>query len=103
MRSSWDPEQQQQVDAVACEAGFGNQQVERERGEIVCLRLDLRIAVLAHDLQVAAALVAGLGLDRGLRSRLGPAAQRFQRLVVDALRAFAVRALDPDHVPLCGA
>lgn len=49
------------------------------------------------------AAIAGLGLDGGALGRWLVIGQRLQRLVVNALRGQAMRALDAVHVPLGAA
>ena len=51
-----------------------DQQVERQRGQIVGGRIKVRIFFLVKDLQIALAFIAGLGARCGLRSSISPSA-----------------------------
>ena len=57
----------QQIRPRARVALFIDQQVERQRGQIIGGRIKVRIFFLVKDLQIALAFVAGLGARRGSR------------------------------------
>ena len=57
---------QQQIGAGPFVAGFVDQHVEGQRGEVVGDRIDVRVLLLIDDLQVALARIAGFGADGAL-------------------------------------
>src|SRR5262249_60227690 len=82
---------QERVEAAAPQPGLAHQQVQAKRRDIVGDRLERRILVLMQDLHVAAAGVAGLGLDR--------AGAAVDLLIAHALGGTPGRALDAYVVP----
>ena len=98
---------QRQIVTVACHAGIGHEQVQRERGQVVGHRLDKGVAVGVHDLQVMAALAAFLGLDGGLGDPagtvLGVGVGQIQRLVGQLFVVQAVAATAALQMPFGAA
>jgi hypothetical protein len=60
-RCSFRVEPQQRVAAGARVAGFADQQVQRQAGQVVGQRLDVEVVLLVEDLAIGMAVVAGFG------------------------------------------
>src|SRR5262245_41576326 len=91
----------QKVGARTCIALFIDQPVERERRQIVGVRLDQRILLQIEDLQVTLALVACLGTSRCFGGLVVLVLRK--RKVLQAPVGLARRAFDAFDVPLCRA